>query len=172
MLTIHTRQRWRAAPRQGPVIARPASSIRELFVHYPGAHGHIIPADGWTEKREQEIMRELQRQHMKDNGWSDIGYNHVLFPNPNGVPRIYTARGAKYVPAAQLNHNAGTIAIMVYMGTTDTLHVSTQDRLRSYVRWADRYTNRTLRVRGHGDVVQTDCPGAALRGWVRAAKHR
>lgn len=116
-------------------------------------------------------MRDLQRGHFA-NGWSDIGYSHVLFPNPEGVPRIYTARGAQYVPAAQLNHNEGTIAIMVYMGAEDMVHESTKARLRSYVRWVDDYTGRTVAVRGHGEVFGTECPGPDLRAWVKSGRHR
>lgn len=171
-LQLITRRTWGAAARQGSVIQRAPSSITELFVHYPGAKDPtLIPPSGWTAAEERQIMRDLQRGHFA-NGWSDIGYNHVLFPHPDGLPRIYTARGAQYIPAAQLKHNTGTIAIMVYMGSADMLHDSTKARLRSYVRWADDYAGRRLRVRGHGEVVQTACPGPALREWVRSARHR
>lgn len=120
---------------------------------------------------ERAIMRQLQQGHFA-NGWSDIGYSHVMFPNPDGLPRIYTARGAQYVPAAQLRHNTGTIAIMVYMGTDDILHESTKSRLRSYVRWVDDYAGHRVSVRGHRDAVQTTCPGPLLTDWVRAGQHR
>lgn len=172
MLTIIPRAVWRPARRGGPVESRPPEAIDELFVHWLGDERRIVPHDGWSRWGERALMRQIQRQHIQGNGWSDIGYNHVLFPNPKGTPRIYAARGAKYTPAAQKNHNHGTIAIMVYMGAGDTLLPSTTARLRSYVRWADRYAGRELEVRGHGEVVSTECPGPALRKWVKEARHR
>jgi hypothetical protein len=171
-LTIIPRVVWRPARRRGPVTRRPRSSIVELFVHWPGAIGKLVPAAGFTREQERAIMRKLQTDHMQGNGWSDIGYNHVLFPNPIGLPRVYTARGAQYVPASQLGHNSGTISIMVYMGTDDVLLDSTKARLRSYVRWVDRYAGRRVWVRRHGAVVSTECPGPALRRWVAKERHR
>lgn len=170
-LTIISRSKWRAAARKGPLSGRLPDSIRELFIHYPGVTGKIIPANGWSEASEREIMRNLQRGHFA-NGWSDIGYNHVLFPSPDGLPRIYTARGAQWTPAAQMKHNTGTIAIMVYAGTQDILHESTKTRLRSYVRWVDHYTGNKVNVRGHREVVQTACPGEVLQNWVNNGRHR
>lgn len=171
-LTISSRANWRAAARTGPVTYRKPSTITELFVHWPGTSGKLVPPNGWTATQERTIMRDLQRQHQDGNGWNDIGYSHVLFPNPNGLPRVYTGRGAQYVPASQLGHNEGTISILVYMGSEDKLHASTKARLRSYVRWVDTYTRGTVRVRGHGEVVGTECPGPKLRRWVRFGRKR
>lgn len=171
-LTFQPRWTWRPALRRGPVARRDPDTITELFVHWPGVRAaHVIPDTGWSRTQERRIMRDIQAGHF-GNGWSDIGYNHVLFPNPGGVPRIYTARGAQYVPAAQLRHNTGTIAIMVYMGADDMLHESTKSRLRSYVRWADDYSGNKLKIRGHGEVFGTECPGDQLRRWVRSERHR
>lgn len=172
-LTIYQRPIWRPARRRGPVTKRSPSSITELFVHWPGvAAKKLIPQGGWTQMQERAIMRDLQRGHFA-NGWNDIGYNHVMFPSGSSrMPRIYTARGAQYVPASQMNHNAGTISIMVYMGLDDFLHESTKARLRSYVRWADKYASKKLKVRGHGEVFGTQCPGSLLRKWVAEERHR
>lgn len=171
-LTIKPRADWNAAARRGKVAYRKADTITELFIHWPGTLGKLIPASGWTPRQERAIMRDLQRQHMVGNGWSDIGYSHVLFPNPNGQPRVYAARGARYVPASQLDHNAGTISILVYMGTKDTVHRSTKARLRSYVRFVDEYSGNKVRVRGHREVTGTECPGGALMRWVRFGRKR
>jgi hypothetical protein len=117
-------------------------------------------------------MRDLQAGHFA-NGWNDIGYNHVMFPSGSSrLPRIYTGRGAQYIPASQLDHNVGTISIMVYMSRDDFLHESTKSRLRSYVRWADNYSGNTLDIRGHGEVFGTECPGPQLRNWVAKERHR
>jgi hypothetical protein len=126
----------------------------------------------WVDTVEEEHaqLRAWQRQHMQVNGWADGGYNHVLFPNwgrPEKVPRVYTFRGAQYVPAAQLNHNAGTLAVMVALGPDDPLTDDVKRRLFAFHRWAEDYAGHRLRVRGHGEVFGTECPGPRLRSFVK-----
>ncbi len=168
-LTRIPRAVWRPAPRVRSVVERDPESIKELFIHWPG--GKVSSPQGRTFAQECEIMRSLQAAHIA-NGWADIGYNFVLFPRVGATPRVYTARGARYIPAAQLNHNTGTLAIMVYTSPGEELAASTAARLRSFVRWADGYAGRTLAVRSHSEVVSTQCPGPQLRAWVQGGRHR
>lgn len=174
-LTIIGRKQWGAKRRRNAVQSRSPSSIRELFIHWPGRPSGSYARSINSLANEYAILRQIQQGHF-NNGWSDIGYNHILVPDYIGdghTPRLYTARGAMYTPAAQLNHNAGTLAIMVLMGPDDRLTSDVRERLRSYVRWADDYAGgRPLVVRCHGDVFSTECPGPALRNWVRTDRHR
>ncbi len=168
-LTIHSRKAWNAAPRAGVISIRPLKSIEELFIHWPGdkprSWRHLN-----TDKEERAAIKGIQNQHINGNDWSDIGYSHVLVPNygrPDNVPNIYIARGIEYVPAAQMDHNAGTVAILVLMGPDDELLDSVPRRLRAYRRWVEEVTGNRVRVRGHGEVFATECPGPKLRALVK-----
>jgi hypothetical protein len=167
-MTVASRSDWNARKPNGTRTRRAPSSINEVFFHWPGS----LPAS-WknvnTVGEEEATLRAFQNHHIDGNGWTDIGYNHVL-GTAGPVPRLYTARGAQYLPAAQLNHNAGTIACCVLIGPEDYLHEYIIDRMRSYVRACEKYTGHRLRVRGHGEVVDTDCPGPQIRAAIRAGK--
>lgn len=166
-MTVITRADWGAESPRSRRTARPASSIREVFFHWPGEDPRSWKSVD-TQKEEEAVLRSFQRSHF-GNGWSDIGYNHVL-SNRGDLPRLYTARGAQYVPAAQLNHNTGTIACCVLIGPDDVLREETIKRMRSYVRACEKYAGHRLRVRGHGEVVSTGCPGPQIRRAIANGK--
>lgn len=173
-LSILQRTTWKARDARGNMDDREAKEIRELFVHWPGRPSGSYANSINSFLDERAAMRQIQLQHF-GQGWSDIGYNHVLIPDYIGdghTPRIYTGRGWRYTPASQLEHNTGTISIMVLMGPSDPLTSEVTARLRSYVRWCDQLTGHKLSVRGHGEVVSTACPGPALRSWVKNSRHR
>lgn len=171
-LTILSRSRWDAKPPTSPRTLRKPYTIRELFIHWPGEDPRSWH-DIHTQNQEATVLRSFQHYHQVDNGWADIGYNHVM---GNGgfkeVPRIWTGRGAQYIPAAQLGHNPGTIAICVLVGPNDPITENIVSRLRSYIRWAEGYSGNKLRVRGHGEVYGTECPGPRLRGIIRSGRLR
>lgn len=167
-LTIHPRSSWNPEPRGGNVIEREPSSIHELFIHWPGGEPASWQRVNSTDE-DRAAIRGIQGFHIHHNHWSDIGYNFVLCPNwgrRSKAPAIYTARGAHYIPAAQLNHNTGTLAILVLMGPSDPLLDSVLRRLRSFHKWANDYAGRDLVVRPHGAVTGTECPGPKLRAAI------
>jgi hypothetical protein len=159
-MTVISRKEWNAAPPTKPRTRRAPSSIREVFFHWPGSEPR-----SWervdTQSEEEAILRSFQRSH-QGQGWADIGYNHVM-GNADAVPRLYTGRGAQFVPAAQLGHNTGTIACCILIGPEDFLRGDIIVRMRSYVRACEQFAGHRLRVRGHGEVVSTDCPGPQIR---------
>lgn len=111
-------------------------------------------------------MRGLQDFHMDGRGWSDIAYNYLVF---NGSrPRVFYGRGARVIPAAQLNHNTNTIAVCVVMRAGDKLTWQTKLQLRRVV-WHLRrkVIKRNVPVRPHSAVTETSCPGDQLRAWIK-----
>jgi hypothetical protein len=163
-LTIIQRTTWNARRPSRGMDERPPSAIHELFIHWPGEADSFTHVNTAAEERSQ--MRAWQQFHMDVRGWSDIGYNFALFPNfgrPKQAPNIYVGRGLQFTPAAQLNHNTGTVAIVVAIGAHDHVTDDIARRLRSFHRWAEDRTGNKLRVRGHGEVFGTDCPGPQLR---------
>lgn len=159
---MYPRSDWGA--RAPKTLARDSQPKGELFIHHSDGFGGNIQ----TRAQQRATMRAIQDFHMDHNGWSDIAYNYVVF-QPQGRfrrARVYEARPTWAVPAAQLNHNSGTLAVCV-VGNFDQEKVKrgTVERLKSVVRHvAHRFPIHS--VRGHRDVVSTDCPGDRLYAFV------
>lgn len=187
--TIVSRKAWGARPPRN-VTVQDKRSVRELFIHWPGSAGSLLHIN--TRAEEAAHMRADQNFHMNarerlaradlagdtaratflrqefgdyedERGWSDIAYNYEVFPSG----RVYRGRGFTHVPAGQLNHNAGTVAVCCVLGSADREIPSAMNlTLRRFVAWAEKYATHELKVRGHGEVVNTSCPGPALRAFV------
>jgi hypothetical protein len=128
----------------------------EFFLHHT-VHGNR----SWTRAQEREAMRQLWRHHVLTNGWADIGYHYVQFPSS----RIYRARPVQNIPAAQLNHNTGTIACAV-VGTNPILSVLQRRKLRALIRYHQE-RRPIKKLGGHRDVVSTECPGNRIYRWIK-----
>src|SRR3954469_11623092 len=112
MRQLYYRKDWHAAPPAGP-LTRQGAPV-EAFLH----HG-----DEEDAKRIQNFeaqcaaMRGIQRLHTSaPRNWSDIAYHWIVFQTQGNVPtpRAFKGRDSHIVPAAQLGHNTGTLAIVVY----------------------------------------------------------
>lgn len=167
-LTIHSRSSWNPESRGCRPPRQDPSEVHELFIHWPGG----LPGT-WqyvnTVAEEHAAIRGIQHSHIHDNDWCDIGYTGVLCPNwgrPSRVPNLYWARGGKWLPAGQLGHNFGTWAFLVLMGPNDPLTDDVKARLRSLVREVRRLTGNDVAVRGHREVVATECPGPKLSAYL------
>lgn len=138
---------------------------REAFIH----HGAELDArDTDTIGEQVQAMQQTQNFHMDTRGWSDIAYHYVVFqPEHPGVhARVFEGRPVHHIPAAQLNHNTGTLAICVYG------NFEHHDALKPNTRWAIECllarkpqltgAGNVRTLGGHRDVVQTDCPGDTL----------
>lgn len=155
MRHIYTRTEWKARP-PGPVALgnRP---LREAFIH----HSEDGDFAQWnTLEKQAAKMRAIQDFHMDGRGWSDFAYHFAVFQATGTLraARIFRGReSSNVVPAAQLNHNSHTLAIVIIgNGDADPLKADTQRAILEILR---RYPNlRTLG--GHRQVVATDCPGA------------
>lgn len=163
-MKIVSRRQWGARKPKERSYQDPRS-VRELFIHYSESPS----ASSLSEQ--EKIMRGLQNFHMNlpsqgGRGWSDIAYNYLVF---NGSrPRVFYGRGARVIPAAQLNHNTGTVAVCVVMRAGDKLTWQTKLQLRRVV-WHLRrkVIKRNVPVRPHSAVTETSCPGDQLRAWIK-----
>jgi len=157
---IISRRQWGAAKPKDRTY-QDARSVRELFLHYSES-----PSASALEAQKR-IMRDLQAFHMgPERGWSDIAYNYLVF---NGTrPRVFYGRGARVVPAAQLNHNTGTVAVCVVMRADEKLTWQTKLQLRRFI-WHLRrkVICRNVPVRPHSAVTETSCPGDQLRAFIK-----
>ena len=126
----------------------------EAFIHYSDSSDayHVN-----SFRKQAAAIRSFQDYHMDTHGWSDIGYHYVVcqpaFPLMRA--RVFACRNTTYVPAAQLNHNTGTVAICVLAGPKNRLYRNTRYVLEELLK-----LHRSVKVvGGHRDVVSTDCPG-------------
>lgn len=150
MQRLYWREDWNArAPR---AITR-QSSPHEAFLHHSDdPHPELF--DHLDEQKAH--MRQLQNFHMDTRGWSDIAYHWIVFQAFGSVQgaRAFRGRRPDWVPAAQLGHNTGTLAVCV-VGGDQPLKDDTEALI---LRLLSRYKNlRTLG--GHRDVTPTSCPG-------------
>lgn len=115
-------------------------------------------------------VREIQRLHMEQNGWADIGYHFVI--DAEGVcyeARPRTVRGV-HVRAA----NTGTVGI-VLLGNFEEIQpappqLTTLDNLIAYL--VAEYSSLT-HLAAHADFNdETVCPGRNMRVHLRPLAER
>jgi hypothetical protein len=158
---LWTRDEWNARP---PRQMAQNSKLREAFLH----HTTDQFAEGINSLAEQKAaMKATQDFHMLVRGWSDISYAFVIFQPFGGLEnaRVFQGRETKYVPAAQLGHNMGTVPICVYgnFERDDGVKPETITAVVQTIRWVERNHGGSLnKVGGHRDVVATSCPGNTL----------
>lgn len=89
----------------------------------------------------------------KGNGWSDIGYHHVI--RRNGT--IEPGRSLEKIPAAQKGHNNGSIAVVLNGNKWFT--VEQIAALISYCQAIDdAYGRGIIEFHGHCEVANKLCP--------------
>lgn len=121
---------------------RPARNVEEVFLHHSG-----------TDKPEHDNYEFIRKIHVDQNKWSGIGYH--FFINSKGV--IYECRDLEKIPAAQLGHNTGTIAICL-SGVGSSFTDEQFKALRELCRGIDRAYEGDIVFRGHKEVNATRCP--------------
>jgi hypothetical protein len=142
------------------MATNPAPS--EAFVH----HSDSSDANRIDHIAEMEAaMRGIQNFHMDVRKWSDIAYHYIVFqPDPNhNKATVFAGRDVHAVPAAQLGHNTGTLAVCVYGNfDRDGVKEPTIDAIVGIL----AQHHKLVTVGGHRDVFQTDCPGGHLYAHV------
>lgn len=151
MFTVRPRKQWRAAAPTSVTSQHP-SQIHTLVVHHTagGAKRTLLAA-----KRE---LRNIQRQHMDAQGWSDIGYNFII----DRWGRVWEGRGLFRVGAHTAGQNTNTIGVS-FMGNYENLRLNAR-QIRAYEALVKRLHERGVRfeqVKGHNQMPDqaTACPG-------------
>lgn len=153
MFKILPRHSW-TTRKPRPMVKQDPKKVKEFFLHWPGnnRNKNLTPA------QEQALLRSFLTLHMDKNGWSFIGYSFAVFSSG----RCYKLRDMQWVPAAQEGHNTNTVGVCCIGPITSQMAATLID-LKNH---CDRRAGRDLKVRGHGEVVQTECPGPDLRAFV------
>lgn len=157
MKRFYSRTDWGAHPPTQSLLTQ--SSPHQVFIHHT-ENEDALKID--TLREQVMSMQGIQTFHQHGRGWSDIAYHAIVFQPQGGIPlaRVFLGRNPDQVPAAQLNHNAGTLAIAVYGDFT-------RDKVAANTRFAielaiARLAPHAETIGGHRDVVATQCPGDNL----------
>lgn len=138
-----------ARPGEQRPFARPNRPVHAVFVHCSA-----------SDEPEHDDVSVIRRWHTDPvqaggRGWADIGYH--FFITKDGT--IQPGRSVERTPAAQLGHNAGTIAVSLH-GLAEKRFTQAQlDSLAAFCRAVqEAYRGRALRFRGHCEVANKACP--------------
>lgn len=154
-MIIHSRHFWNARTPRAMSTNPPPT---EAFIH------HTDSSDANRIDHVAEMaaaVRGIQNFHMDVRKWSDIAYHYVVFqPDPNhSRATVFAGRDVHAVPAAQLGHNTGTLAVVVYGNfERDGVKAHTLDALAGIL----KQHHKLVTVGGHRDVTATSCPGRHL----------
>lgn len=154
MFKINSRKSW-TTRKPRPMTKQSPTSVKEFFLHWPGNNRN----KNLSVNAEKALLRSWLSLHMDTNGWSFIGYSFAVFSSG----RCYKLRDMQWVPAAQDGHNARTCAV-VCVGPVTSKMAATLIQLKNH---CDKRAGRDLKVRGHGEVVNTECPGPELRAFAK-----
>lgn len=83
------------------MFEKPYRKVTKVFIHCTASDKPM---------RGEALKSELHKWHVKENGWSDIGYHYAI----DKLGAIIPCRPLSKAPAAQYPHNTGTIAICVH----------------------------------------------------------
>lgn len=139
---------------QSTYPTRPLADIRYLVIHHTGAGPDIGPA-------------QIAEEHVSGNGWPGIGYHVVVAPDG----AVYRTQDLTVVShhARQFNPVAVGIALMGNLAQAEpppAQLLATADVVAGLL--ADLGLPLDA-LRGHGEMVPTDCPGERfLGGWKLA----
>ncbi|MEV5750996.1 peptidoglycan recognition family protein [Actinoallomurus sp. NPDC052308] len=162
---VYTRREWGAVPPRRPprVLDRAPDHI---IVHHTASPN----ASDLSRSHAFELSRQIQRYHMKSQGWDDIGEQltisrggHVMEGRAGSLPTIQ--QGRLVVGAQSLHHNDHTIGIE-NEGTYEKEDVPGRlwDALVGVCFWlCTAYRlDPSVAIIGHRDYNDTDCPGDVL----------
>lgn len=162
---IHSRRDWRARPPKNGIEVLDAGPDH-IVVH------HTVSPNSrdYSRAHAYQLSRQIQRFHMEDRGWDDIGQQltisrggHVMEGRARSLSAILSGRHV--VGAQTLHHNTHTIGIE-NEGTYSTARVPA--RLWSSLVWTCTALCLAYEldpfeaIAGHRDFGATECPGDAL----------
>ncbi|XP_056297892.1 peptidoglycan recognition protein 5 [Pseudoliparis swirei] len=152
-VNIVSRQQWGAtAPKSKETLK---GSAQRAIIHHTA-----LPRCN-NEKECKSRLASIQRTHVKERGFDDIGYNFLV--GEDGT--VYEGRGWGVVGAHAKGSNHDSVGI-AFMGnfnveTPSTEALSSVKRLlQSGVR--ECFLIPKFSVVGHRDVGRTECPGGQL----------
>lgn len=106
-------------------------------------------------------LQHIQRFHMKDRGWGDVGYHYII----DRAGRVWEARPIQYQGAHVADMNEHNVGIML-LGNFDkqspsNIQLATAQSMVSTI--MSKYNVPVHRVYTHQELKPTQCPGRYLQ---------
>jgi len=154
--TVLSRAEWGARSRSK--TPRQRDGVRYLVVHHCAGNNNTI-----ENTSEQARMREIQRIHMDDNGWSDIAYNFGVGKGGTIMEGLEIDYAMK--AAGGSNNNYYAIHINCHGNFEEKLFDWSQKSalidLLAYL--CSRYGLSESAIIGHYNMSSSACPGQAIK---------
>ncbi|XP_038548267.1 peptidoglycan recognition protein 5 [Micropterus salmoides] len=152
-VNVVSRSQWgAAAPRQKMTLK---ASAQRVVIH----HTALPRCSGRKECMDRLVS--IQRRHMTQNGFDDIGYNFIV----GGDGTVYEGRGWGVVGAHTKGNNHDSLGI-AFMGNfnNDTPSTESISSVKKLLRAGvtQGFLQREFVLFGHRDLGNTECPGEKL----------
>lgn len=140
--------------------------ITEIVIHCTATRPEFM-ADATTAQR----VAEIRKWHVQGNGWSDIGYHHLI--DRNGT--VADGRPLERTGAHVRGHNTGTIGVSLFGGhgssETDEFFenfTAAQNKvLREYIDDMRHRFPTITKISGHNEYAAKACPGFNVSDWLQ-----
>lgn len=122
----------------------------------------------------EEKVSHVRDWHVKDRGWSDIGYHYLI--DRDGT--VAVGRPIERVGAHVAGHNTGSIGVALFGGHGSSETDNFADHFTPQQENALRELLDELRVKfpsiktisGHNEYAAKACPGFDVAAWLRAPR--
>lgn len=168
MVTYVPRSGWTSVPT--PVLARLSTGVRGIACHWTGgaALGPVSTLDQ-SQNRLEGYRRFHTAKPPAGRGWNDIAYQAAI----DTQGRVFDCRGVEHMSAANGNQavNASHGAVLFLLGKGDPPTATMLDAFAAWRRdvWLRAWPD-AVRVVGHRDLSDTDCPGPDVYQLVRSGR--
>jgi N-acetylmuramoyl-L-alanine amidase len=145
------RAAWGAVAGRGAEIGQ----VDEVVIHHfwRPSLAEVVPA-----AREAQLLRQVEKTHVEDNGWSGFGYSFVVFQSG----RVYEGRGWGREGAHTTGENDRTIGIAFAIdGDQDEPTAEAWAAAKALIEdgVAQGHLTDDVVVSGHADYAPKSCPG-------------
>lgn len=159
------RGQWGASPAVASRMTRHAGAWDSITIHHSAEENAEQLGTGSQGEVAGE-MRRLQKFHMTERGYGDLGYHFLI--DPQG--RVYEGRSLEWQGAhAGGENNVNNIGVCL-LGNflVETPRPAALEALQELTdELARRYAVPRGRVYSHRDLRATECPGGRLAAWVQ-----
>lgn len=162
---VRPRTQWGARPPVPTSLNPMARRITAITVHHDAEHFH-----GTSPAATVARLRKIQRYHIDDQGWADIGYHFAI----DRRGEVWEARELRWQGAHAKPHNEGNVGV-VLLGNFE-VQTPSREQLLELSRFVRTLRGRLGvaegRVYGHRELpmTATECPGRHLLSWMGRAR--